>query len=92
MRTTTFILSTILVGVAGALAGTLFAPSKGSNTREKIAKKSQEYKDYLVDNFNEIAGSISHPFEDVEDQAERLSKNAINKAKEIKSDVSKKLN
>lgn len=80
------------MGAAGAIAGTLFAPGKGTKTRGEIAKRSQEYRDYLVDNFNDVANSVSHPFEDAEDQTIRLSEKAIKKAKKIKAEVNQKLN
>lgn len=92
MKISSIILTTIFVGAGGVLAGTLFAPRKGVKTRNKIAQKGHEYTDYLVDNFNEIADSVSHPFENAEDQTIRLSKKAIEKAKKMKEDVNQKLN
>lgn len=90
MKTSSMIITSLFVGAGGVLAGTLLAPRKGSKTRNKIAKKGHEYTDYLVDNFNEIADSVSHPFENAEDQTIRLSKKAIDKAKKIKAEVNQK--
>ncbi len=51
MKISSIIATTLFAGAAGALAGTLFAPNKGSKTRKKIAKKGEGYKDYLQDKF-----------------------------------------
>lgn len=91
MKISSIILTSLFVGASGVIAGTLFAPRKGKKTRNNIAKKGQEYTDYLVDNFNEIADSVSHPFENVEDQTIRLSKKAIDKAKKMKEEVNKEV-
>lgn len=84
MKISSFILASLFAGAGGAIAGTLFAPNKGSKTRSKIAKKGHEYTDYLVNNFNEMTDSVSHPFENSEDQIIRLSERAINKAKKLR--------
>ena len=56
----------VLAGVAvGALAGILLAPDKGSVTRKKILKKSDEYADALREKFNEYMDTISEKIEDV---------------------------
>lgn len=90
MKISSVIITTLFAGAAGAIAGTLFAPGKGSKTRNRIARKGQEYKDYVQDNLNDFADSVTHPFEDMEDKTIRLSQKAIEKAKKIKENATQK--
>lgn len=92
MKISSIIITAFFVGAGGIIAGTLFAPHKGSKTRRRIAGKGQEYKDSLVDNFNHFADSVAHPFEEMEDKTIRLSQKAIDKAKKVKEEVNQKLN
>lgn len=92
MKTSSMIITALFAGAAGALAGTLFAPGEGSKTRNKLAGRGEEYKDYLVDNFKDIADAVSHPFENLEEETKRLSKKANARAKEIKAEVEQKVN
>jgi len=78
MKTSSIIITGLFVGAAGALAATLFAPDKGSRTRSKIAKKGQEYGDYLMDNYKDLADTVSHQFEAIGDETKRLSRKAKN--------------
>ena len=56
----------VLAGVAaGALLGVLFAPEKGSVTRKKIVRKSQEYADVLSEKFDEFHETINEKVEEV---------------------------
>ena len=89
MKTSSIIITSLFLGVGGALAATLFAPNKGAKTRKKIAKRGQEYKDYLVDNYNDLVDTVSHPFENLEEETKRLGKKANAKAKEIKKKAKK---
>lgn len=87
MKISSILISSLLVGAAGVIAGTLIAPDKGSRTRDKISRKGREYKTYLQDNFDDITDSVSHPFESPEDETIRLSKKVTEKAKMTKSEI-----
>jgi gas vesicle protein len=63
-----------LAGVAvGATLGILFAPDKGSNTRKKIASKSNEYADELGEKFNELVESMNNKFDSLKEDVVRTS-------------------
>ena len=44
---------------AGALIGVLFAPDKGSESRQKIVKKGEDYLDSVKNKFNSLLDTIS---------------------------------
>lgn len=92
MKRSSIIITALFAGAGGVIAGSLFAPGKGSKTRSKMARKTRLYKDYLMDNFFDFTNSVSHPFENLEDETIRLSKKANAKAKEIKAELNQKLN
>jgi gas vesicle protein len=59
----------VLAGVAaGALLGILFAQDKGSNTRKKIIKKSEDYVGSVKDNFNDLLENVSKKFDEVKEE------------------------
>lgn len=92
MRISSIIVTAFISGAVGAIAGILLAPEKGAKSRKEIAKKGQNYKEYLLENINDFTNSVMHPFEDVEDQAKRLKNNATNKAKKLKANALQKVN
>jgi gas vesicle protein len=56
----------LLAGVAaGAVAGILFAPAKGSKTRKRILRKGEDYVDVLKDKMDDLLETTNQKFEKV---------------------------
>lgn len=74
-----FLLGLFVGAAAGAVAGILFAPEKGAETRRKITEKSNEFKD-------DISEKIDHLKESIEEKiAEALPKDKDKEKKAAKS-------
>lgn len=59
----------LLVGfTAGLIVGLLFAPAKGSETRESISNRGRDLKN----KFNDLVDSITDKFDSLNDEAEHL--------------------
>ncbi len=75
----------LLVGfTTGLLVGILFAPDKGSATRESIARRGNELKD----KFNDLVDSISDKFDSLKDDAEEMAERARYKASVLGDEIS----
>ncbi|MGB7784972.1 MAG: YtxH domain-containing protein [Salinimicrobium sp.] len=60
------VIAGILSGAAiGAVAGMLFAPKKGKDTRKQIADRSNEYMYDTKSKFNDLADNLSHQYDSV---------------------------
>ena len=87
-------LKKILVGVfsgiaIGALAGILFAPKKGSETRDKINKLAGEFGNLAKEKFNELLDGIIEKFESANGEVSELTKKVETKIEDEFDDVSK---
>ncbi|MGV8133926.1 MAG: YtxH domain-containing protein [Mangrovibacterium sp.] len=73
----------VLAGLtAGALAGILFAPAKGSKTRRRIVKRGEDYAEGLKDKFNEFVENITEKFEQVKKEVTGFAEEKMAKSEE----------
>ncbi|MBL0068895.1 MAG: YtxH domain-containing protein [Chitinophagaceae bacterium] len=84
--------SKILVGflagaAVGALAGILFAPDKGSNTRKKIADKSGDIKDSVKNSYNDFVDGVKQTYAGAKEEAEDFANKAKAKLDGVKHEV-----
>jgi gas vesicle protein len=71
----------------GALAGILFAPDKGSETRRKIKSRSGELADSVKHKFNDFIDGVKHIYSSAEDGAEEFTDKAKAKVTTAKNEV-----
>lgn len=74
----------LLIGFsAGLLVGILFAPAKGTETRETIARRGRELKDQ----FNDLVDSISDKFDSMAEKAGDLAEMNKEKIRSYSADL-----
>ena len=78
----------VLAGfAAGAVAGILLAPDKGSKTRKRITGKGDAYLEEIKGSFNDFLESISQKFETAKDDSDDLIGKGKAKVQEVKKSL-----
>ncbi|MEL7834205.1 YtxH domain-containing protein [Fodinibius sp. Rm-B-1B1-1] len=73
-----------LSGLAGGVVvGMLFAPDKGTKTREKISQKGEEYLETIRNDLAEIRAYLQRRAEATKKEFDELSEQTKNKSEEV---------
>lgn len=87
MKTGKVFLGTLVGFAAGTALGVLYAPDKGSATRQKISNKANQYATEIKDKSNALANGVAQKFQAVKDEGSRIADNWRHKAKETEADL-----
>jgi gas vesicle protein len=85
MNTGKLILSALAGLAAGAVAGVLFAPEKGKDTRKKISKKSEAYMRTYKGKFNKAVDKLAGKFDNLKEEVSNFAEESRAKVHEMKN-------
>jgi len=92
MSTGKVVLGTVAGLAIGGILGILFAPEKGSVTRQQILDRGTDYAEDLKSKYSGIADTLKEKFQAVKKDAEDIAQNGKAKFEEAKNDVKADIN
>ena len=87
MSTGKVVLGTVAGLAIGGILGILFAPEKGSVTRQQILDKGNDYADDLKSKYNDLADSIAEKLQSGKEFAQALAENGKAEFDELNNEV-----
>ena len=87
MSNTKVLIGILSAAAIGAGVGLLFAPAKGSSSRKKLSKKSDEYTNKLSNKIDHVVDNFSKKFDSMSKEADKVVNRLKVNAEELKSKV-----
>jgi gas vesicle protein len=91
MSTGKVVLGAVAGLAVGAILGVLFAPEKGSVTRQKIVDEGHDLADGVKSKYKEFADSVTDKFKSAKNDAQEFAENGKAKYEEVKKDANNAL-
>lgn len=83
------LLTFILGAGIGAVAGILFAPDSGNNTRDRLSYQLIRYKEELEDLITQLVEGKNLPLNEAKSEGNKVITEAKNKAENLLNDVNR---